>query len=153
MSYEVKQSNIEPQLVVYAEGSDSPQQIRELFGRLMTKVAQHIAAKGGKAAGPPFTRYMEMDDEKVVMWVGIPLRESIEGGDDLVVDKLPGGNIAMTTHVGSLDHLGKAHEAVLSWIEQSEFEQNGPPWEYYWGDPQKEPDPNKWKTEVFFPLK
>jgi effector-binding domain-containing protein len=153
MSYDVKQSNISPQLVAYAEGTDNPSQIRDLFGKLMNTVSKHMGANGGKPAGPPFTRYMEMDDESVRMWVGIPLRDTIPGGNGIVVDSLPGGNIAMTTHIGSLDHLGAAHEAVLSWIDESEFEQAGPPWEYYWGDPQKEPDPSKWKTEVFFPLK
>lgn len=153
MSYDVKKSNIAPQLVAYAEGTDSPQNIPKLFGQLINRVMQYVGANGGKVGGPPFTRYMEMDGESVRMWVGFPLRAEIPGSDEITVDHLPGGTIAMTTHVGPFDKLGKAHEAVLAWIEQSKLEQAGPPWEYYWTDPEAEPDPDNWKTEVFFPLK
>lgn len=153
MSYDVKKSNIAPQLVAYAEGSENPQKTPQLFGQLLTKVTQHIQSNGGQVAGPPFTRYMEMDGETVKMWVGMPLRAEIPEGDGITVDHLPGGTIAMTTHVGPFDQLGNAHEAVLEWIDESDHEQTGPPWEYYWSDPEKEPNPDNWKTEVFFPVK
>ena len=46
----------------------------------------------------------------------------------------------------------EAHAAIQQWIEAQGLLAAGPPWETYTTDPADYPDPQDWKTDVFWPL-
>jgi hypothetical protein len=64
----------------------------------------------------------------------------------------PAGPAAVTWHVGSYQGLGNAHHALEEWASKNNRKPAGPPWESYVTDPGQEPDPQKWRTQVFLPL-
>ena len=74
------------------------------------------------------------------------------GGGEVIVETLPGGIAATTTHLGSYDQLQDAYGAIQQWMESEGLVPNGSPWESYVTDPAEYPDPKDWKTEVFWPL-
>lgn len=62
----------------------------------------------------------------------------------------PGGNVAMTTHVGDYARLGEANAAIFEWCRANNRAIAGPSWEVYghWSE-----DPEQLRTEVYFCLR
>jgi effector-binding domain-containing protein len=54
-------------------------------------------------------------------------------------------------HTGPYEKLIGAHAAMQQWIEAQGFVAQGS-WESYVTDPVDYPDPDDWKTEIFWPL-
>ena len=55
-------------------------------------------------------------------------------------------------HIGPYDEMTTAYEALSYWITKQGAEADGPGWEIYYSDPQKEP-PSKWRTEIVQPYR
>ena len=62
------------------------------------------------------------------------------------------GNALKVTYMGPYKGSAGAHEAIATYAETNGKEFVGPPWEVYVNDPSKEPDPNKYITEVYYPV-
>jgi effector-binding domain-containing protein len=76
----------------------------------------------------------------------------LPGEGRIISGTLPGGPVATTVHLGPYDKLPDAHDALHIWLEEHHKHSAGPQWELYWTDPGLEPDPNKWKTELMWPI-
>jgi AraC family transcriptional regulator len=63
-----------------------------------------------------------------------------------------------TSHPPTLPHspyydgLNEANAAVYAWIQEQGLVVAGPPWEVYVTDPGEVPDPQDWRTEIFWPV-
>lgn len=68
----------------------------------------------------------------------------------VVAWRLPGGELAMTTHRGDYAALGHAHEAVHRFAEGRGRELAGPRWEIYG---HMHDDPRALTTEVYYLLR
>ena len=55
-------------------------------------------------------------------------------------------------HVGPDHTISKSHLALQAWAGEQAVEIDNTPWEVYWTDPGMEPDPNKWRTQLFLPV-
>ena len=67
--------------------------------------------------------------------------------------ELPAGPAAIAVHAGPYETLGDTYAAMEQWLEaNANYAANGGPWELYITDPSAEPDPNRWLTEIIFPL-
>jgi effector-binding domain-containing protein len=78
--------------------------------------------------------------------------DAAAGASGIVADCLPGCPVATVTHSGRYEKLSEAHAAIQQWIEAQGLLAAGPPWETYTTDPADYPDPQDWKTDVFWPL-
>jgi len=58
----------------------------------------------------------------------------------------------VTVHVGPYDTLSSTYEALQAWIETQGRTPATAMWEVYLTDPDQEPDPSKWRTEVYWPV-
>ena len=132
-----------------------------LLGPLWGEVSEWLAGKGMKPAGPPIIRYLTTDmDKGLDIEVGFPIAAAATGSGRVSVVTLPAGRYAVTVHSGPYDELVAATAELLAWAEK-----NGVVWqtsivdgvewwagriESYPTDPDKEPDPQKWKTELAF---
>ena len=151
MGYTVERKNIAPQLVAYGTGSGPANAIPQILGQILPKTMTHVTQKGGQLAGPPFTHYLSMG-ESIELEAGVPLRAKIDAGDDVQVGELPGGDVITTTHIGPYDQLNQAYQALAAYVAEKNLTPGNTMWEFYWSDPQEEPDPAKWKTEIFLPV-
>jgi|SRR3990172_3732376 len=132
-----------------------------LLGPLWGEVSAWLTSNGATPAGPPIIRYLTTDmDKGLDIEVGFPIAGAISGADRVSVVVLPAGRYAVTVHTGPYDDLVTATAELLAWAEK-----NGIVWqtsmidsiewwtgriESYPTDPNKEPDPQKWKTELVF---
>jgi effector-binding domain-containing protein len=150
-------------------GSVQMQDIPALADR-MGEVFGFLAARGIEPAGPPFFRYHLIDMERELeMEVGVPVdadaakAADAEAAGDVRAGTLPAGRYATVTHVGPFDELVGATADLLAWAEREGLrwdkadaapagERWGSRLEIYHTDPQEEPDPAKYVTELAFRL-
>ncbi|MBA3777775.1 MAG: GyrI-like domain-containing protein [Chloroflexi bacterium] len=131
--------------------------------RSYPQVCGWLEARGLPPAGAPFTRYNLIDMERgLEIEVGVPVASEIPGDETVVAGILPAGRYASLTHVGDYDGLVDANQALQQWaaaqglpFAMSEtqaghrFESR---LEICLKDPDHEPDPAKWETEVAYLL-
>jgi effector-binding domain-containing protein len=95
------------------------------------------------------------------MEIGIPVTRPIgnvpslddarEG--ELGSSDLPGGEAAVTMHVGPYDGLTRTYERLHDWIHAQGRDEGPGPWESYLDDPAEVDDPAELRTEVTWPLR
>jgi len=114
----------------------------ELFRRL--------SAAGVQPAGPPFIRFLAVDDE------GDPteLELAVPVDADAATDALPAGRYATLVHVGpyrseTQPDLAVSRAALQDWAEREGLTVSGY-LEHYRIGPVEEPDYAKWETELAF---
>lgn len=120
---------------------------------ILPEVMMYLSSVGADMAGPPFTRYHGFDGDMVDLEAGFPLKKKVEGKGRIQAGELPGGDVAVTWHIGPYEELAKSHALLEKWMKEKSLESRGGAWEVYWTDPGIEPDPQKWRTQVIWPVK
>ncbi len=124
---------------------------------LIGELASWLAARGVNPMGAPFYRYLIIDQsEKFDIEVGVPVSSPLQGDDRVDVGVIPSGCYAVTTHIGSYDHLQYATAELKKWAAENDVQWDSSEDESRWGarletyltDPSEEPDPKKWQTEI-----
>jgi effector-binding domain-containing protein len=133
------------------------------FPQLFAWLGQH----GVEPAGPPFIRYLEVDDagEPLEIEVAAPVTTGAPEPDDTVRPALlPAGRYATLLHTGPYRHedvpdLGDAQAALRSWTERQGIVTSRPSErgsslpccvEHYKLGPPHEQDWTKWETELAY---
>jgi effector-binding domain-containing protein len=147
---EVKKLERQPVLDIHRDVpvADIPQ--------VMQQAIPAVFAYAGSHGGVPkfvYARYYDVRPEQVSMDVGVIIATAIDGEGEVKADHLPAGDAACVLHVGPYEAMEPAYGAVESWMKANGREASGAPWEIYLSDPQSEPDPQKWRTEICWPLK
>jgi effector-binding domain-containing protein len=116
-----------------------------------------LAQKGIQPAGAVFWRYNVVEmDKKLEIDVAVPVASPIKGEGEIIADVLPAGTYALMLHTGHPAELEEATAKLLDWANRNniQWKMNGERWggrvEWYYSDPQIEPDMTKWETELAF---
>jgi AraC family transcriptional regulator len=161
MSYSINRVELPVQPVLVMRRRVKLAEIGSALAEILPNVFKHAQQTGVAIAGQPFTRYLEWGPGLVTIEAGIPIvatgNDSHDGnsasdGSEIVLACLPAGPVATVTHSGPYEKLGEAHAAIQQWIEAQGLVAAGPPWETYTTDPADYPDPQDWKTDVFWPV-
>jgi effector-binding domain-containing protein len=123
-----------------------------LFDRAFHGVSAALTAQGVGIVGPPFGYYPSMPGETVEVEAGFPVAKAIESDGEVVPGELPGGRVARGMHIGPYDTLASTYAALEEWITRQGLQPGGGMWECYLTDPSSEPDPARWRTEIFCPV-
>ncbi len=134
---------------VTAKMTELGQLMGPLFGELMT----HLQQSGQHPAGMPLAIYHGMDGGEVDVECGIPVASPVETEGRVMPGKLPGGMVATVTHTGHYEGLRETWAALTQWMSSQGLTPAAAPWEVYVTDPGAEPDPSRWRTEIFFPVR
>jgi effector-binding domain-containing protein len=121
------------------------------IGEAIGEIERGMAEAGVGIAGPPFTRYLAFEP-LIVAEVGCPVRRPAPHVGRVYPGRLPGGRAASIVHVGPYEGLEATHDRLQAWIADVGATATGPMWEVYWSDPDAEPDPATWRTEILVPL-
>jgi AraC family transcriptional regulator len=150
--YDVKVERRDAQPAMVIRAASSIERIGEDLGRIFPAVFQHVTENGGEVTGPPFARYLSMDEGQIELEAGISVARHIAIRDDIEQSELPGGEMAVTWHVGPFETISSAYSTLEQWMEANGKSMAGAPWEVYWTDPGEEPDPANYRTEVVWPV-
>jgi effector-binding domain-containing protein len=123
------------------------------LGKAYAAVADLLTAQRAGPAGPPFARFHTLGGGRFKVEAGFPATRPIEGDGDVQPSELPGGQVAVTMHVGPYEQMEPGYAALASWVGEHGGELAGDAWEVYFSDPSTEPDPATWRTEIVQPYR
>jgi len=141
---------------LYKTSSASLSNISTIMGQNFGEIMDFAAQNNIAPAGMPFTIYIEMSANGVVMSNAIPVREriAIAGDTNILSGYIPTTKVVKTTLKGDYTYLsqtwGKANEYLTQYnLEASTLQ----PFEIYTNDPGNYPNPADWTTDVYIPIK
>lgn len=105
-----------------------------------------------QVTGPPFSLYHSWNEHKTVMVIGFPTATVLEGEGKIEPVFLPGGKAVTGFHVGPYSRMGVTYKRMMDWMTERKLRPAGKMWEVYLTDPEKERDPEKFVTQIFWPL-
>ena len=153
MRSEFGKKELEARPMVGIRTKTTMDKIGQTMGPLFGELHGYIQQSGQAPAGMPFAIYHAMDGGAVDLECGMPVASPLAGTDRIRAGELPCGTVATVTHTGPYDQLGRTWEALTAWMKSEGLEPAGAPWEVYVTDPGAEPDPSKWRTDIFFPVR
>lgn len=134
------------------------EQVNALIGELMGWLAQ----RDETLAGAPFYRYDEIGDDTTPfsVMVGLPTERLLSGDERVHTGTVPDGTYAVAIHEGHPDELEHSHAKLQEWATaqghelarsvDGETEVWEGRYESYLTDPDEEPDPSNWSTEISY---
>ena len=152
-THEIQNRTWSEQPTAVARATLSVPEIGPWLGKTYGEIARVLADQGSAPAGPPFARYHPLGNGRHDVEAGFPVTTAIEPVGHVRPGVLPGGPAAMTTHVGPYDAMEPAYAALASWVGDQRGEPNGDAWEIYFSDPEQQPDPSTWRTEIVQPYR
>lgn len=112
----------------------------EAFGDAYSAIIGYLGELGEQPAGMPYAAYHDMDMRDMDVEIGWPIARELPDRDDIKASKIPAGTYASVMHVGPYDRLHEAHEALAGWVEAQGRRTSGPPYEFYFSEPETPPD-------------
>ena len=128
-----------------------PEELPAAIGIAIGEVEEAMRTAGVGLAGPPFVRYLEFAP-RIRAEIGFPVLRPAPHIGRVFPGRLPGGRVATVLHIGSYDGLEATYAELHRWLAELGLAPSGPLWEVYWSDPDNEPDPATWCTEIFAPV-
>lgn len=153
--YQVTSSHHAEQSTLVMTAKLAVSEIPGFLGKAYAAVAELIGRSGLDFAGPPFARHRPLDTEfsEFEVEAGFPVDRPAEGAGDVIASSLPESEVAVVTYLGPYDGMRPAYDAIEAWIFDRGGQPEGPAWEIYYTDPNEEPDPGKWRTEIVQPYR
>ncbi len=151
--YEVKQAPLPTRYFVGIRQEVQMDKMTEFYGTSLGKAFQAVQEKGVEMAGMPCGLYFTWDEpNKVTDMAGaIPVKEKVEI-EGMSTFEIPSSRALLVEYYGEYDGLGAAHEALDKYIAATGVKTTPPAIEEYVTDPEKEKDPSKWLTKIYYPL-
>ena len=132
--------------------SASSEELAQTFARIFPAVYAALTEQGVTDMGHVIAVYHSMDANQMELSAGIEIGAGVEPGQPVELLELPACDAVKADHFGPYEELGRTHEAVWSYVQELGRTPISGPIERYITDPEAEPDPSKWHTEIFLPL-
>lgn len=98
---------------------DAPGAFATAFGRLFAELGAALGAAGVVAGGPAWSLYERSEEDGLRIAAGLPVASAASLPPSVARTELPARDVAYTIHLGGMDGIGAAYEAVLRWVEAS----------------------------------
>ncbi len=127
---------------------------------LIPEVQHWLTARDVAPVGPPLYRYHRIGNltDRFDVEVGFPVAAPVAGDDRVTAGALPAGRYLVLDHHGHPDSIAGSHQALVEWADAHDVELTGSPDRLHWGlmyesyasDPEVEPEPERWVTELVY---
>ncbi len=151
-SYDVALKQTEPLTLVGLRRSVAG---TEEIGPLAWTVVERLTEQGIVISGPLIHLYYEAcpEEEKLDLFVGVPVLALPSLRDDLRCERLVGGEqVACVVYCGDYASIGTAYSALNSWMAASGYHAIGPCREIYHWSPLHTQDAASYLTEIQWPI-
>ena len=165
MTYTIKRKELSPQPVLVMRRRVKLSEIGSTLAEVLPSVFMHAQQTGQAIAGQPFTRYLEWGPGLVTIEAGLPVVASgnnVNDGESASDDAAGDPKSWRTACRVAQSRPSLTPARTKSSLKRTPRFNNGsktkvyvaagPPWETYTTDPADYPDPQDWKTDVFWPL-
>ena len=151
-TYQIERRDLQEHPTAVVRSSLPVGDIGPFVGHAVGAVAHVLATQGIAPAGPPFARYHRAGEQRFDVEAGFTTERPAAVAGEVHPSTLPGGPVAVETYVGPYDRMEQAYRDLEEWVVLSGGVPAGDPWEVYFSDPEQEPDPEKWVTEIVMPF-
>ena len=152
VAFTVEEKNIQATQVLTIKAVCKQEELPNKLGELYGQISANMQKNNLQFAGQPFAVYHKYDPQAIEFEAGIPVNKAGKSTGNIVAKEIKAGPVAMIAHYGKYEGTYNAHMFMDKWITDNKKQVSGAPWEVYVTDPMKEKDPNKWLTEVYYPL-
>jgi effector-binding domain-containing protein len=128
-------------------------EIQKAMGPGINEVKAAIAAQGIATAGPWLTHHLRMDPKVFDFEICVPVKSPVSATGRVKPGRLPAARVARTVYHGPYEGLGAAWGEFGDWIKAKGLNPAEDLWEVYTVDPESNPDPSSWRTELNRPLR
>ena len=128
------------------------EEIRTVMGPGLGELMAALRAQGIAPAGPWLTHHLKMDPAAFDFEICVPVPRPVAPAGRVEPGQLPGATVARTVYHGAYEGLGAAWPQLDAWIAAQGRKPGPSLWEVYLTDPQANPDPSTWRTELNRPL-
>lgn len=142
-----------PTVVVAAH--DMPTfELEKLFDAAFAALVQAIDHAGLRIIGPAFLMHHRRPVETADVELGFPVNAPLPGpvplgiDDQAVPSELPGGSVAVRSHIGSYGRLPESWGSFIEDIGESDHRMRFPFWEFYVSVPTPSADPKSLRTDM-----
>jgi len=149
MKYKVKIKKMKARPIVSIRYKCTIPELSQKLGQTMMNVINYLGTKNIPPRGAPVAIFHETRDQQTDVEAGIPVAGPIEVEGQIKNSQTPEGKAAFTLYTGGYDKIAPAYDTITSWLQEKGIKGSGVWWEIYLSDPRKEPDQNKWKTEIY----
>jgi effector-binding domain-containing protein len=131
-SYAVSLEHAAPRTIAAVQARLAPSAVRSEFRRHLDQVYA-ARASGIQLDGQNVFVYRDAAERPGQLDVefGVGIAAPVTPVGNVRAVELPVGEVAATTHRGSYDGLGAAHDAILAWCRAQSRAPAGPRWEVY----------------------
>ncbi len=151
MDQEIGERQLDAQLALVHRRRVAMPDLAESIGAAFRTLMEHGAATGARWVGPPFILYPEDCAGEFEIAVCMPVAPGVEGEGEVSLEKVPGGRVVSTVHVGPYESICEAYEALQRWIADNGRRPAGGMREVYLDDPDSTPS-EKLRTEIDWSL-
>lgn len=148
----IERRELAPQPVLIMRSRTPRAELQMAIGHSLGGVFGHCQKVGLPLEGRPFTRYLSTGPGLWEIECGKPLAAPAPGDGAIEAATLPGGPVLVAMHGGLYDQLSETYVAMERWMEANGARAGGAPWESYITDPADHPNPEDWRTEIYWPL-
>lgn len=135
------------------EVSVPPEKIADAMGSSFGRLMQYCGEQNVEIAGPPFSIWYEWEGDIMVFDCALPVSEPLKPVKGIKPITTYSGKVVTVEHHGPYETTQYSWEKLGKYIAENNMETNGDPWEVYITDPGQEPDPSKWVTKLYWPVK
>jgi effector-binding domain-containing protein len=152
MASEIEVRELQPFRLLVKKTTCEHSKIGPSFGAAIQQVGACMRASEAKMSSEPMAVYIAWREHDCDMAVGCQVEGNVVMSNGCEWFDVPGGPHACASHFGAYEAPGETHTAIRDWCSKNGFQPTGPCWESYPVDPGKEPDVNKWQTDVHYPV-
>jgi effector-binding domain-containing protein len=137
-----------------ARGAGTMETIGQELGRLYGLIMAEIGKQSLQMSGPPFVHYLDYDEATghSNYVAGVPVVRAGEETDEVHPRSYKEMKVVQAMHTGPYEEFVNSYAEMETYIEENSLKVTGQAFEFYLTDPGTQPDPNKWKTLIAFPL-
>jgi hypothetical protein len=119
---------------------------------MITQLEQHIIAQNGKIKNDPMVNITRINEDEVFTQVAIPIEKDIQVKSPFTLKKMVLGKLLSVTVIGDAATVNNALIATKQYLGDKQRTSPAIPYVIYNTNRIKEPDAQKWKSTINYPV-
>ena len=153
LAFSVQVKGLPAQSVASIRLRATPAEEARMIPALIDELHEYVARLGvGCPDAPPMRISHSYSEEIVESEIAVPVAQMAAPEGRISCRELAAGLAAAAIHVGPHADLWAVYWAILVWVQEQGYEQDGPPREVYWMHP-SHGQTAEYRTEVLWPIK
>ncbi len=114
----------------------------------INEIIQVLSDQGQRPAGALFSYHLRRPSDTFDFEIAFPVAAEFDPKGRVRKIERPAARVARTVYTGPYEGLVSGWKALEKWAREQKLNESGRFWESYLTNPDQEPDPRKWRTEL-----